>query len=98
MVYSMADIAIGHNVGLALADAAGGAPRKSGRGVPRAPITTVSLGTDFVGTARPGDWVETRVGVQKAGHTLAFANAYLVCGEQRIARASAVFRILGNRG
>ena len=87
----MADIAIGHNIGLALA----GADPDAVKGAPKAPITTVSLNTDFVGTARFGEWVETRVDVQKTGRTLGFANAYVFRGEERIARVSAVFRILG---
>ena len=93
MVCAMADIAIGHNVGLALA----GANPEAVHGAPKAPIATVSLNTDFVSTAHVGDWVETRVDVQKGGRSLAFANAYLFCGDERIARTSAVFKIFQPR-
>jgi acyl-coenzyme A thioesterase 13 len=55
------------------------------------PLVTVNLNLDFVGAARLGDWVEAIVQVQKIGKRLAFANAYLVVGDQRIVRASAVF-------
>ena len=59
-----------------------------------APIATLNLTTDFVGTAQQGAWVEVHVDVQKAGRSVGFANAYLVCGGERIARASAVFKVL----
>ena len=40
---------------------------------------------------RIGDWIEAHVDIQKSGSRLAFANAYLVVGSERILRASAVF-------
>ena len=107
VVCAIADVAIGHNIGFELGRQAearkatqpGHEPPEepegdSFAGAPRAPITTVSLSTDFVGGARLGDWVEVRTDVQRAGGTLAFANAYLLNEQQRIARVSAVFRIL----
>jgi len=54
-------------------------------------LTTASLSTDFAGQAKIGDWVEAHVDIQKIGSRLVFANAYLVVGAERIARASAVF-------
>jgi uncharacterized protein (TIGR00369 family) len=54
-------------------------------------LTTANLSVDFAGHARIGDWVEAHVDIQKIGHRLVFANAYLVVGDERIARASAVF-------
>jgi acyl-coenzyme A thioesterase PaaI-like protein len=68
-----------------------------GRGAPGAPIATVSLSVDFAGTARKGDWVEVHVDVQRVGGTLAYASAYLHLGDERIGRASGVFRILNKR-
>ncbi len=96
MVSSIADVALGHNIGLAMGRQAGAEIRSLSSGTPRAPIATVSMSTDFAGTARLGDWVEAHVDVQRTGRSLAFANAYLVRGEQRIARISAVFRILAD--
>ena len=95
MICALADVAVGHNVGLALARELD--PERANAqagGAPKAPITTVSMSTDFVGGASLGDWVEVRTDVQRTGKTLAFANAYVFCGEERIARVSAVFRIL----
>ena len=50
-----------------------------------------SVGRDFAGSAKIGDWIETRVDLQHLGRQLGFANAYLFVGDKRIVRASAVF-------
>jgi acyl-coenzyme A thioesterase 13 len=54
-------------------------------------LTTANISADFAGRAKPGDWLEAHVDIQKIGTRLVFANAYLVVGSERIARASAVF-------
>ena len=97
MFAAIADIALGHNIALALTQGAGDRVAPKSAGIPRAPIATVSLSTDFVGSAEQGDWVEVAVDVQRAGRTLAFANAYLMVGKARIGRASGVFRVLPTR-
>ena len=74
---TLADIALGYNAVYAQD--------------PPARLTTVSVTTDFAGSARIGDWIEIHVDVQRIGAKLAFANAYVHVGEQRIVRASAVF-------
>jgi acyl-coenzyme A thioesterase 13 len=61
---------------------------------PPTPMVTVSLSVDFVGAAQVGDWIETRVEVQKLGSRLAFANASFTVGGERIARASGVFLVV----
>ncbi|MEM7019347.1 MAG: PaaI family thioesterase [Pseudomonadota bacterium] len=97
MICTIADIAIGNNIGIALAEkseAASESQRAYANGTRGASIATVSLNTDFAGTANIGDWVEVSVDVQRAGRSLAFANAYLFCGDERIARVSAVFKVL----
>lgn len=60
-------------------------------------LVTTNLSLDFAGSARIGDWVEVKVDIQKSGSRLAFANAYISVGDQRIVRASAVFLIAGQR-
>ena len=57
-------------------------------------MVTVSLSTDFVEAARPGEFVEAHVDVQKVGKRLAFASCFLLVGERRILRASGVFAVL----
>jgi acyl-coenzyme A thioesterase 13 len=54
-------------------------------------LTTVNISADFAGHARVGDRLEAHVDIQRIGRRLVFANAYLVVGEERIARASAIF-------
>ncbi len=54
---------------------------------------TSSLSADFAGSAKLGDWVESRTDIQKVGRTLAFANVYLSVGEERIVRASGIFAV-----
>ena len=50
---------------------------------------------DFAGAAREGDWLETRVDIQKQGSRLAFGNCYITSDGERIVRASAVFLVAG---
>ncbi len=57
----------------------------------KAAFVTAHLAVDYAGAARVGDWIESAVEIQRVGARLAFANCYLVCGERRIVRASAIF-------
>lgn len=54
-------------------------------------LTTANISADFVGHAKLGDWLEAHVDILKIGRRVAFANAYLMVGTERIARVSAVF-------
>ncbi|MGQ0511852.1 MAG: PaaI family thioesterase [Betaproteobacteria bacterium] len=76
---TMADLALGYGMLHAL---------KSGGG-----FVTAQLSLDFAGAACEGDWLESKVDVQKVGGKLAFANCYLMVGEARIVRASAIFAL-----
>jgi uncharacterized protein (TIGR00369 family) len=60
----------------------------------RQSFVTVNLSTDFIDAARPGDWVEAHVEVQKLGKRMAFANCFLQVGTRRILRASGVFAVM----
>jgi uncharacterized protein (TIGR00369 family) len=60
-----------------------------------ASFVTISLTLDYAGSAKPGDWVQSRVEVQKAGSRIAFANCYLVADDVRLVRASAIFAMAG---
>ena len=61
-------------------------------------LVTANLTLDFAGAAKIGDWVETKVDIQKIGSRLAFANAYLSVESKRIVRASAVFLVVDKSG
>ena len=63
---------------------------------PPASLATASLNLDFTGSAKPDDWLETRVDIQRQGSRLAFANCYIWVGSQRIVRASGVFVVAGS--
>jgi len=76
-----------------LADSALGIALSMSRTPPQ-PMVTVNLTTDFVDSARPGDWVEAYVDIQRVGKRMAFANCYLHVGEKRILRASGVFALM----
>lgn len=60
----------------------------------QASAVTVSLSIDFIDTARVGDCVEFQPIVLKVGHTLAFVDCRVMCGERLIARGSASFRMV----
>lgn len=83
MLATLADLALGY------ACVAAGKP-----GGPTS-FVTVNLSLDFSGSAKPGDWVQSEVEVQKTGARLAFANCYLVANDVRIVRASAIFALSG---
>lgn len=80
-----------------LADVALGYTMAFSSDPPTSLVTTI-LSLDFAGTARVGDWLQTRVDVQKRGSRLAFANCYISNGDERIVRASAVFMVAGEPG
>ena len=77
---SLADISLGYNAAFS-----GKAP---------IPMVTSSLTIDYAGSAKLGDWIETKTDVQKVGRNVAFANCYFIVNSKRIARASAVFSVL----
>jgi len=77
LLLTLADIALGYTAAFS-AD-------------PPLSLTTANISADFAGHARVGEWVEVHVDIQKIGSRLVFANAYLLVGSERVARASAVF-------
>jgi uncharacterized protein (TIGR00369 family) len=54
-------------------------------------FVTAHLAVDYAGAAKVGDWIESKVEIQRVGSRLAFANCYLVSGAKPIVRASAIF-------
>jgi acyl-coenzyme A thioesterase 13 len=77
MLATLADLSLGYSM---LAHSGG-----------KVDFVTAHLAIDYAGSARTGDWVESQVEIQRMGSRLAFANGYLVAGEKRIVRASAIF-------
>jgi acyl-coenzyme A thioesterase 13 len=64
--------------------------------VPPASLVTASLNMSFSGTAKVGDWISSDVRIQRKGSRLAFANCYLLVGDQPIVHASAVYLTAGD--
>lgn len=69
-------------MGLSCVERAGGATS----------FVTVGLSIDFLGTARPGQWLEVRTDVVKLGKTLSFAQCLVLADNDPCARANATFR------
>ena len=59
---------------------------------------TAHLAVDYAGAAKTGDWLESKVEIQRVGARLAFANCYLVANGKPIVRASAIFARDGKSG
>lgn len=88
VVASLADAALGY----CLADPASG---NSNEGV--LAMSTASLTVDFIASAGEGDWIEITPEGLRTGSKLAFAQALFHRGDRLVARASAVFAVLGGR-
>lgn len=78
---------------LTMIDSALGMVLSSHGGKPQ-PMVTVSLSTEFIESARPGDWVEAHVDVVRVGKRLAYGNCTLWVGERRIMTGSGVFAVM----
>jgi uncharacterized protein (TIGR00369 family) len=79
---SLADVALGYNAAFSKSVSV--------------PIVTASLSIDYIGSAKLGEWIEIETDVQKVGRKMAFANCFFIVNSQRIARASAVFSVVGD--
>ena len=77
MLATVADSALGINISLARG-------RRGGQ-------VTVSMTTDYLSSAREGDWLEAHVVITRMGRQLAYASCDLKAGERHVLRASAVF-------
>ena len=61
---------------------------------PEGGLVTVSMSTDFIGSAKLGQWVAFDTQYVKTGRTLCFAQAFVTADSEVIARADARFRVL----
>ena len=66
---------------------------EEGRG-PKGGLVTVSLSTDYLGSARLGQWLATDTHFVKTGGSLCFADCLVRADGQPIARANATFKVL----
>ncbi len=79
LISALADNAMGLSCALALPEGA-------------APLT-VSLSVDYLGSARPGQWLEFDTAFVRTGGTLCFAQAFVTADGVPCARANATFRV-----
>ncbi len=56
---------------------------------------TVSLNTDFLAPARPGDWIECRGQVTRQTRALVFVRGELTAGDRTLMTASGIWKKLG---
>jgi len=61
-------------------------------------VPTINMTFDFVAPAKVGDWVEGRCEVVRATRSLLFSNIYLTVGEEKIVRASGIYKIPSGDG
>ncbi|MEM5516009.1 PaaI family thioesterase [Henriciella sp. AS95] len=60
-------------------------------------LVTVSLNTDFIGSARIGQWLEVDTHFVKTGGSICFTDALVTADGDVVARANATFKILKAR-
>ena len=85
LIAALADNAMGLSCVVALA----AAERDAGKG-----LVTVSLGTDYLGSAKLGEWLEIDPEPVKVGGSICFARALIKANGKSIAMANATFKIL----
>ena len=61
---------------------------------PPQPIVTVSLTTNFITSAEPGDWVEAYVDIDRMGGRLAYASCTLRVGDRCVMTGTGVFALM----
>ena len=57
------------------------------------PCATISLDSQFIGTAAPGEWIGGRITVKKLTRGFAFIDAEAFAGDKLLVTATAIFRI-----
>ena len=85
LIAALADNAMGLSCVVALANAG----RDAGKG-----LVTVSLGVDYVGSAKLGEWLLIDPEPVKVGGSIGFARALIRSQDKPVAMANATFKIL----
>lgn len=63
----------------------------------RRPCATISLNCDFLGPARPGDWVEGRSEITRKGRAVVFCRGTLEVAGEPVLTADGVWKVIGER-
>ncbi|HSV35013.1 MAG TPA: PaaI family thioesterase [Ramlibacter sp.] len=61
---------------------------------PKGSMLTTNLSVSLMGNAAPGEWVEARVKVLRAGRSVVFTHCEISCEDRVIAQATAQFQVL----
>lgn len=56
---------------------------------------TIRMNSDFLSSARPGEWLEGTARVTKATRSVAFCEAELFVGQRAVMKATGVFKLMG---
>ena len=80
MLFSFLDDILGHTVWRAL---------------DKQRCATISLNCDFVASAKPGDWIETRSKISRKGMAVVFMHGELLVKGERILSADGIWKIIG---
>lgn len=56
---------------------------------------TIRMNSDFLSSARPGEWLEGTARVTKATKSVAFCEAELFVGDRAVMKATGVFKLMG---
>jgi uncharacterized protein (TIGR00369 family) len=65
---------------------------------PTQAMVSVHLSSDFLGSARVGDWLEAHVRIAKQGRRISFADCELRVGETVLHRCNGVFAVVDRPG
>jgi acyl-coenzyme A thioesterase PaaI-like protein len=65
------------------------------RSVDKKRCATISLNCDFVSSAKPGDWVETKMEISRRGLSVVFMHGELQVEGKTILTADGIWKIIG---
>lgn len=60
---------------------------------PPLPLATISLHTDFIGSAKLGDWLEATAQIDKMSRNMAFVSGHICAGGERLMTMSGAYRV-----
>jgi len=96
MVCAIFDSCFGLNVGVSIARKKEPGAQLRPPDVSGPPLVTVSLTTEYLGTAETGDWVEAHAVIARPGRSLAFVSGELIRNGAPIAKGHGIFRIFSD--
>ena len=56
---------------------------------------TIRMNSDFLSSARPGEWLEGTARVTRATRSVAFCEAELFVGDRAVMKATGIFKLMG---